>query len=54
MILEHEPFRLKDGWYCLVAGRVFGPWPDKGSASAGRATEQRRAARKVTLASAPR
>jgi hypothetical protein len=40
---NHGPFRLADGWYCLVENVRFGPWPDKGTASAGYATELRKA-----------
>jgi hypothetical protein len=40
---NYGPYRLRDGWYCIVSGTRFGPWPDKGSATAGYQTEQRRA-----------
>lgn len=43
---QDTTFRLYDGHYCLVGGRTFGPWPDKGAALAGLATEQIRAKRK--------
>lgn len=36
-------YRGKDGWYCVVDEREFGPWANKGAASAGMAAEQRRA-----------
>jgi hypothetical protein len=40
-----ETFCLSDGnHYCSVEGRIFGPWPDKGAATAGMQVEQRRAA----------
>jgi hypothetical protein len=43
---EDQVFQIRDGvWWCIVAGRVLGNWPDKGSALAGMRTEQRRAAR---------
>jgi len=49
--IHNEPpycLRAPDGqtpeWYCIVAGRTYGPWPDKGTAAAGYATELRRAA----------
>jgi hypothetical protein len=41
--MTHGPFRLRDGWYILVEGVQFGPWPDVGSARAGYQTELRRA-----------
>jgi hypothetical protein len=38
-----QVFCLKEGWYCILnSSRVFGPWPNKGAALAGLATEQRR------------
>jgi hypothetical protein len=37
-------FALRDGFYALVEGRVFGPWANAGAAQAGLETEQRRAA----------
>jgi len=45
---NEKPFALRDGWggsewYCYVAGKMLGPWPDKGSALAGYETELRRA-----------
>jgi hypothetical protein len=40
--MNHDAFRLVDGWYCLVDGYRFGPWPDKGSCQAGYQTELRR------------
>lgn len=40
-------FRRHEGWFCCVAGKTFGPWPDKGSAAAGLETEQRRAAERA-------
>lgn len=50
--MNSEPFALRGHdqqpeWYCIVAGRQFGPWPDKGSATAGYQTELRRAKRKA-------
>lgn len=33
---------LREGWHCIVAGKVFGPWALQGYALAGMATEQRR------------
>lgn len=38
-----EVYRLHEGWYCIVDGREYGPWLNKGLALAGMATEQRRA-----------
>lgn len=44
---EDQTFCLGQGeHYALVGGRVFGPWPDKGTAAAGLATEQRRATKR--------
>lgn len=43
---QRQVYRLRDGWYCMVDGREFGPWADKGPALAGMATEQRRAERR--------
>lgn len=40
--MKDQTFALHDGHYCAVAGRIFGPWPDHGSAEAGMHTEQRR------------
>ena len=48
MHIEDQVFRLADGFYCLVSGKQFGPWPMKGYAEAGMATEQRRAAKRAT------
>jgi hypothetical protein len=50
---DRPPFVLRGAdndpeWYCIVAGRTFGPWPKKGAAAAGFATEQRRAAARQT------
>lgn len=43
---NHAPYVLRgpDGpeWYCIVAGRVHGPWLDKGSCMAGYKTEKSR------------
>lgn len=36
----------KDGWWCIVDDRTFGPWPYQSLAIAGMATEQRRAERR--------
>jgi hypothetical protein len=36
-------FKMYDGWYCLVAGRTYGPWACKAYATAGMQVEQRRA-----------
>lgn len=39
-----EVYRAKDGsWECLVDGKVYGSWNDKGAATAGMKTEQKRA-----------
>jgi hypothetical protein len=43
---KDQVFFLKDGFYCLVDGRVFGTWETKAIAEAGMEVEQRRAARR--------
>lgn len=40
--LYATPYRLRDGWYCMVAGRAHGPWPMKEYAQAGYEVELRR------------
>ncbi len=40
--LYATPYRLHDGWHCMVAGRCHGPWPLKGYAQAGYEVELRR------------
>ncbi len=42
--MDYRPFRIRDGWFCIVDHKMYGPWPDKGSATAGYETELRRAA----------
>jgi hypothetical protein len=44
--LDYPPYHLYDGWWCIVEGKAFGPWPDKGAALAGYQTECRRRDRK--------
>ena len=39
-------------WMAIVSGKVYGPWPDKGAALAGLATEKRRAVARVKRPSA--
>lgn len=44
---DEKPFALRGPqnepeWFCRVAGKLYGPWPDKGSATAGYETEKRR------------
>lgn len=46
MTVEDQTFALHDGHYCTVAGRIFGPWMDRGAAAAGMQTEQRRLAKR--------
>lgn len=43
-----QVFRLKDGFYCMVSGRVFGTWDTKELAEVGLLVEQRRAQRPKT------
>ena len=45
--IPDQVFRLSDGWFCFVSGKVFGPWELKGYAEAGMATEHRRVARRI-------
>lgn len=40
---DHEPYRLNEGWFIVVAGRVHGPWATKEYAQAGYEVELRRA-----------
>lgn len=54
MVSDRGPFPQSgpnntDEWYCIVGGRRFGPWPDRGSAAAGFATEKARRARKEMM-----
>lgn len=49
-----QTFFLRDGHYCIVKGRTFGPWPDKGAATAGMQTEQRRAKAREEAAKKPK
>lgn len=37
-----DAFRMRGSWFCLVDGKPYGPWPDKGSATAGYQVELRR------------
>lgn len=46
MTVTDQTFALRDGHYCVVAGYIFGPWPDKGAATAGMQVERRRIDRK--------
>ncbi len=43
--VEDRVFSRQGIWYCVVKGKVFGAWPDRGAALAGIQTEMRRAAR---------
>jgi hypothetical protein len=52
MTQNAEPFALRGPdnsaeWFCIVAGRQFGPWPGQRVAWAGYQTEMRRAERKA-------
>jgi hypothetical protein len=40
--MKDQIFRVKDGWNCIVAGRIFGTWACPEYAKAGMQTEQRR------------
>lgn len=44
--MSHPPFRLKDGWYCIVDDVRHGPWTEYGYALGGYQTELRRAERR--------
>jgi len=43
---KDQVFFLKDGFYCLVDGCVFGMWETKAIAEAGMEVEQHRAAKR--------
>jgi hypothetical protein len=43
-MVADQVFYLKDGFYCIVNGKVFGTWDTKEIAEAGMQVEQRRAA----------
>lgn len=47
MKIPDQTFTFNDSHYCIVNERVFGPWPDKGTALAGMQTEQRRAKKQL-------
>lgn len=44
--MTDQVFRLREGWFAIVRGQSFGPWPMRGYALAGLQTEQRRAERR--------
>jgi hypothetical protein len=41
--LPDQVFQMRDGWYCRVAGRVYGEWACREYAVAGMQVEQHRA-----------
>ena len=43
---EDQVFALKDGFYCIVEGKIFGTWETLAIAKAGMEVEQRRAAKR--------
>lgn len=43
-MLNDHVFKAKDGWLCIVNGKVYGVWSCKEYAEAGMQVEQRRAA----------
>jgi hypothetical protein len=43
---EDQVFALHDGFYCIVDGHTYGPWPMVEYARAGLETEKRRARRR--------
>jgi hypothetical protein len=50
-MVKDQAFALKNGFYCIVDGRVFGTWDTLAIAKAGMEVEQRRvAARKAAKA----
>ncbi len=43
--LDHDTvFQTRVGWWCIVNGREFGPWPSREEAAPHLATEQQRVA----------
>ncbi len=46
---KDQVYAMRDGFYCIVSGRTFGPWPFHQYAVAGMRTEQRRAERRGTV-----
>lgn len=45
MMPKDEVFMLHGVWVAMVDGKVYGDWDNKGAATAGMETEQRRAAK---------
>lgn len=41
--MNYKPFRIRDGWFCIVDSKVYGPWELKAYAQAGYETELLRA-----------
>jgi len=42
-MVKDQAFALRDGFYCIVDGKVFGTWDTLALTKAGMAVEQRRA-----------
>jgi hypothetical protein len=47
-MVKDQVFALRDGFYCIVDGRVFGAWDTLALAKGGMAVEQRRAATRLS------
>lgn len=42
-MIKDQVFAMRDGFYCIVDGRTFGPWALREYAEAGLQVEKRRA-----------
>lgn len=54
MRTKDQVYALSDGYYCMVDGQEFGPWPLIEYARAGLQTERRRAEKRRTLTATER
>lgn len=50
-MIEDQAFALKDGFYCIVNGKIFGTWATLAIAKAGMEVEQRRAEKRKAVKS---
>jgi hypothetical protein len=50
ILIKHRDhvFQTREGWFCIVANKVYGTWACREYAQAGMQTEQNRWARKLT------
>lgn len=46
-MIKDQVFQDRDGWKCIVNGKIFGIWARREYALAGMKTEQRRAERSI-------